>query len=1118
MADNNLLGKSHKPYVQEQIKIRQEKLGKLTRDSKDIDWMNGKTSWVRLASSVNVENTSTTIAIPTTQDVNIGGGEDQTLRENISPQLNPKLLKFNLEQMGTLLDGVSYREFKNSVNGKLVGDYRLELLGLDESYMGNTLAKRLVLHGGTEQASISPDFKELKLNKLSGISEKFSPLASAGAKAYSSNNGDFGLVAMPGLESFDIKSRSMGSLREANVTLRVNDTEQFKLLETIYLRLGYSMFLEWGNSSYYNNDGDYVKGAEAEPNLLYKFLDPTYAPYLVKDPIAFIVEIEKARKASNGNYDAIFGRVKNFSWEFDPSGYYKITLDIISWGDIIESLKMDQYYSDVILDPEQPTATDRRQISTLNSFIYEAAKPTRTVTQNIWLNFDPTNKVLPPIGTNNETFEPTKSTLISDDKFIQKIWGITSNRETITKSQDYSATLNYLREITNSFEKVISGFATFGTESKPYYYIRFGDILDFIQSRLMIYVSDTENPSSIIPIDTTDNNYCFNPGINVSADPSKVMIRRKLPVGYTVYTLPEDLRLETLDAKKFWGQSKMSYDHEIFGGTLQSGKNKTLSVALEEFDTEINGVLAGNIMNIYFEKEFLYQTIDQNMDKEKGLSFTKFIKPLLEAANESLGGVNKLDFRINDEGKLQIYDQVPLYGWKSKSEEENATRFNIYGIKDIQGQTPKGSFVTNFGLKTELTNDFATLISIGAQANNKSVGEDATMLSKWNFGLIDRIYKEKYESLYKPSVGGAEKETEQLASLLKKMKDIWSRYVIQRMINDETALTNFVQAAVFSSEEATIYNFPIFPSNFSSLVKIQKDFFKEYIKFYSKQSNQLSNQIGMLPINLNLEMDGISGIRIYDQIHVDTRFLPSYYPQYLVFIIKGISHSFNGNRWVTKIDTIAQPKVQFDKVDFKEGLVVTDPQSSASNLIENADSFDGDTPNAELLRSLLVELRYGEKGNEISNGGDISFDIARAAGAIFKTISTELPNIQVTVTGGNDLYHQGLNYNSRHKRGNSIDFVITPDTNANVKSVETILQRYAKGENPFFRYLNEYNNPTKAATGKHFHISWGIGTEGQANLDSAISSPLPPLTIPQFIADPNTGILIDAIFGTVVRT
>ena len=62
MEGTNLLGKTHKQYVQDQIKVRQEKLGKTIKDSTDISWSSGKTSWVRLASSVDVRNS--TIRIP----------------------------------------------------------------------------------------------------------------------------------------------------------------------------------------------------------------------------------------------------------------------------------------------------------------------------------------------------------------------------------------------------------------------------------------------------------------------------------------------------------------------------------------------------------------------------------------------------------------------------------------------------------------------------------------------------------------------------------------------------------------------------------------------------------------------------------------------------------------------------------------------------------------------------------------------------------------------------------------------------------------------------------------------------------------------------------------------
>jgi hypothetical protein len=49
--------------------------------------------------------------------------------------------------------------------------------------------------------------------------------------------------------------------------------------------------------------------------------------------------IEDKRREYAGNYDALFGKVSNFSWSFNPDGSYDIELTIISLGDVVESLK-----------------------------------------------------------------------------------------------------------------------------------------------------------------------------------------------------------------------------------------------------------------------------------------------------------------------------------------------------------------------------------------------------------------------------------------------------------------------------------------------------------------------------------------------------------------------------------------------------------------------------------------------------------------------------------------------------------------------------------------------------------------------------------------------------------
>ena len=139
------------------------------------------------------------------------------------------------------------------------------------------------------------------------------------------------------------------------------------------------------------------------------------------------------------------------------------------------------------------------------------------------------------------------------------------------------------------------------------------------------------------------------------------------------------------------------------------------------------------------------------------------------------------------------------------------------------------------------------------------------------------------------------------------------------------------------------------------------------------------------------------------------------------------------------------------------------------------------------MRNTISELGYEEKGTEIDNGGvDITENIEKATSSILRTIKKELPNVSIKVTSGNDKYHQTVKYNSRHKKGNAVDITVIPATDINKNKVYNILQRYAAGNNPNFRFINEYANPTHAATGGHFHLSWGAGSESQKKVDKAI--------------------------------
>ncbi len=61
----------------------------------------------------------------------------------------------------------------------------------------------------------------------------------------------------------------------------------------------------------------------------------------------------------------------------------------------------------------------------------------------------------------------------------------------------------------------------------------------------------------------------------------------------------------------------------------------------------------------------------------------------------------------------------------------------------------------------------------------------------------------------------------------------------------------------------------------------------------SKEATYSSPTNGFIPINLGVTMDGMSGIKIYNELKVSTKFLPDRYPESLHFIVKGVNHKLS---------------------------------------------------------------------------------------------------------------------------------------------------------------------------------------------------------------------------------
>jgi hypothetical protein len=138
-----------------------------------------------------------------------------------------------------------------------------------------------------------------------------------------------GIVPMPGITSFQVTSQgTYGTLRAGSFNFTVHSTEEFDILEKLYLRPGFTVLMEWGHSSYISNDGEYTNSTTYYD--IKKFLNK-------KNELELRKELLKLRLDNSFNYDFLYGFVKNFTWSFNGIGY-ECQVDVISKGEVISSI------------------------------------------------------------------------------------------------------------------------------------------------------------------------------------------------------------------------------------------------------------------------------------------------------------------------------------------------------------------------------------------------------------------------------------------------------------------------------------------------------------------------------------------------------------------------------------------------------------------------------------------------------------------------------------------------------------------------------------------------------------------------------------------------------------
>jgi|11_taG_2_1085331.scaffolds.fasta_scaffold00898_7 hypothetical protein len=1115
-----IIGRPFKKFINDQVKIRQKALGEGFGDdlikTKSREAFMTATPFIRLASSVVIES-----------DSEIKDREEKTKKKTIDNKVKD-MVKIGIDQdVATKEITKQYNSRHTEIPGKSVAQ-QIKENGLfdgtpSKEWMGEKLAQKCILLG--TPTAYTRDSKGnytstpiAGANNVSGapFGNKPDQFSSAYGWGYNSTGINYGrgYIPPPGITNVDFEYKNDGALAQATVNIKAFSPEQFAIIDILYMRPGFTVLLEFGHSTYLDNNGG-LESLDTSSSLPFDYLfdqmnsststKPTYSEMATK--------IVKEKKKRDGNYEGFFGRITKFNWKFNNDGSYDITVKLTGTGDVINSLNTNL---------SKMTKTSRSILTNKASANYakyqkEYGKPTD------WQKYTGARYQLPDSDGSTNTLETTYSNAVGahpdydvdeaeeeGDFIISDAFESQLNYEFYQIFNDATAFpgngkvnsnakssplvvydvpilgKNYTRNFKNAVIKMDVDDSG-GTEYSPITLVKFGCILSMIQKicnitdgkkNVMIQFEMVRNifAKSIKNTPNGGNSlYPDNSGYEVNEDETYMA------------SFPGNMSADPNICMKSFGQANNKIAGKKYSdSTYSTGLDTKVGKVMWEYSRKVDGkkklvtpFLAYRLSQVWINLNFVTTLLKDLRGKDESekqeVPLLDLVQGILTGINESCGGIN--NFRvISDEetSEIKILSESPaLIDKTTVNDKERYTVINTYGFDTgIDSTTTHGSFVTNLDLNSELSDKMATQITIGAASNNNSVNGEGAVFASYSKGLKDAMFVQKQSVLQNLSGGKNQTPTERIDKIMEESSFHEAAYEIygKNQFDEDGYITTLKSV------------------NSSIAPKIMDQYFNK----------GLAPSPSFLPFNLSLTMHGLGGIRIYDAFKIDGKVLPlSYNPKDIKLIIKSLSHSVSLDGWKTTLSTLSVPDNDaYTSVPSSDPATNINPTGGGggnsggstttnTNTRKSANNFSGPTPNADALRGTMAACGIQEKqsgsnglgsttdGPQLSNGGDIKSDTAKAMQAIFQEIFKQCGSNALLVTGGNDLYHQNASPNSAHKAGQGIDMVWKTKS-SNYQKIIDILDGFTlgtqnKGAGRIW-WINEYIRKTKNGTGNHFHI------------------------------------------------
>jgi hypothetical protein len=553
---------------------------------------------------------------------------------------------------------------------------------------GNILSKKYILQAGLVDHTGGNTSYKLR----SGIGSN---------DAYGIGGTDFGYKPMPGLENLSIKTGGrLGTLREATFDFTCYNMEQLDIMNALYMKLGFSVLIEWGHIPYIDNK---TKKLETNPFPL-EF-------YGIKTKEQLMADIQTKRVDHSGNYDAMWGTVKNFSYAFGENGEFKCKVDLVGAGDILESLKINQSGNTEKSKTSEgespyPVVADANK-SLLNEALYLYYNYANEATSNPYIIKDLLNTYFKKLNIKFEDFS-------QNDNLIKKGFHYSllsklneNNGGTVVNIPDIFSPEYYFSKF--KLDLTIDGEGDESDNSTPstQVYITLGHLflLTLATGGLFDKKEDKTNPYIYIDVNNETNRCYTFPG-HCSMDPTVCLIGSEgLPFGI---------------------------ESDLFSKEIQPN-----FPFYDGSDPDLGGRFMWTLVNIDFIVKTLRKYATSNSKGD--VNFVDFAQDILTGISKACGGFN--EFRIvpdDDTRCIRIFDDRTTTSFKYET--SKFTTIPILG---------KSSIVYNFNYTSKISPNTANQTVIAAQAQDKGIqgNKDALSFSHLNEGLENRLSPSRVDAV-----------------------------------------------------------------------------------------------------------------------------------------------------------------------------------------------------------------------------------------------------------------------------------------------------------------------------------------------------------------------------------